>query len=536
MGALEEEEPGLEGPSSNVDKLLEQHKGILEACLANRMLDQLAYFKVTDSHLSAERINAARLKVYDGVPAFLLDILPTSDAERSSSTLRLAEALLRDFNAYSLGAVAGAGKTRQAFEHASLHFSLYFIVGAAMNNPGSGDMQDCVLYLLAYVGQDLEANDRLAEKQLRALVVARLLILNRLLSMSKEAGTVLTPKSFLLLQLNLGSSFKQDLCLHLYRIVRELNVTEVDAKLDGLAASVRELTGQLKIPIFVDEAHILALRLHEFPSRSNPDAPRPLLNEIYRILGAAIRSWGFSLVLIGSGLEMEDLEAVLTGVEKSGMGSPDEVLQLRISDGFYEREEHRRCLLKYTALSPQACNAIFRLLQGRFRFTIGFLNRYLQDPNGNWKKVLEKMQSVDPNSTVSALQTQLMRLGNSRASRIQQEGHEASVMEVVKYSVFNRLVGRRNFTWAWSEQRDAIRVVFAPLKEVTDSESGGSSAEICEPLSILAVLRAWYGGSPSRLCRQHNDAAAPWAIRKGLRSGGLYTLPPRGDFRWADRR
>lgn len=177
-------------------------------------------------------------------------------------------------------------------------------------------------------------------------------------------------------------------------------------------------------------------------------------------------------------------------------------MQLRISDGFYEREEHRRYLLKYTALSPQACNAIFRLLQGRFRFTIGFLNRYLQDRNGNWKRVLEQMQSVDPNSTVSALQTQLMRLGNSRVSRIQQEGHEASVMEVVKYSVFHRLVGRRNFTWGWPVQRDALRVGFAPLKEVTNNESGVASAENSEPLSILAVLRAWYGGSASRLCRE----------------------------------
>jgi hypothetical protein len=246
-----------------------------------------------------------------------------------------------------------------------------------------------------------------------------------------------------------------------------------------------------------------------------------------------------SLVLSGSVLEMEDLEAVLTGLEKNDTAGPDGVLQLRISDGFYEREEHRRYLLKYTALSPQVCNVIFRLLQGRFRFTIGFLIRYLRDPIGDWKKALEKMRSTDPTSTVSKLQKQLLKLtergapGEARASRIQQGGQGASVVEVVKYCVFNRLVGRRNFTWLHSVQREALRVGFAPFREVEDSESGASSAQISEPLSILAVLRAWYGGRASRLCREvasmvmqltHEQSA------RGFRGGGLHTRPPGEDF------
>jgi hypothetical protein len=164
-----------------VESVLEQHKESLDACLADKLLEQLPVFQVKDSHPSAKSIRAARLLVYDGVPAFLLHNLPTCEEERSPSTLRLAQELEREFDAFSPGAVQGAGKTRQVFEHASLHFSPYFIGGNAQNNPGSADMRECVLHLSSLIGPDLEVNHRLAEKQLLALVVARLIILDHLL-------------------------------------------------------------------------------------------------------------------------------------------------------------------------------------------------------------------------------------------------------------------------------------------------------------------------------------------------------------------
>jgi hypothetical protein len=159
----------------SVESVLEQHKESLGACLADKLLEQLPVFQVKDSHPLAESIRAARLQVYDGAPAFLLHNLPTCEEERSPSTLHLAQELEREFDAFSFGAVQGAGKTRQVFEHASLHFSLYFIGGNAQNNPGSADMRECVLHLSSLIGPDLLVNHRLAEKQLLALVVARLI-------------------------------------------------------------------------------------------------------------------------------------------------------------------------------------------------------------------------------------------------------------------------------------------------------------------------------------------------------------------------
>jgi hypothetical protein len=255
----------------------------------------------------SKAISRLYVPMVSGRPLLLLHNLPRNGSGGLVDTNYLATSLGPESSkrlAVILGA-SGSGKSRTVIELLCKKFGFYFTcaTGGTEHAVGSRDMQEMVDKIKSKCGNPnmVAANDDYATRYLTSLVMARVYILNFLLS---RAGITVTPYEWTMMQLFPLSV--NDVFLVVSRIFRQLSSSVGLLRMDGWLMQLQTASGQRRFPLVIDEAQKLLNTQHVFSSFSEKENGR---RPLYTLLIRHLTNTGLFFVMpCGSGLSLKAAE------------------------------------------------------------------------------------------------------------------------------------------------------------------------------------------------------------------------------------
>ena len=281
-------------------------------------------------------------------------------------------------------ATSGAGKTRRIFEYLSVNYGLYFLGQGGGLNWGSDDLGEC--YAKGIEKNSSKQNYDIVTCNIQVLVYVRCLLFEKI---TAKLGKKPTPYQWLLLQLFPVHFFGWDVfndlsesCITEGRV--SLRPTVVLDELTSRAAlkSLKYDTHKLHKSIFVDEAQYL-LEQHGtdgyFLSEINEDTERTGFSAVLKAFFHSKSVLGAYPLFSGTGISIEDVEdAFKSSMAKlPGMKLPESFFHRFDQFGPAEIEQYMENFIDLTDISKPVKTHVFKWLQGRPRWTAGFIESYL---------------------------------------------------------------------------------------------------------------------------------------------------------------
>jgi hypothetical protein len=230
--------------------------------------------------------------------------------------------------------------------------------------------------LKQYLTDDPEENDRCALKFTRAILLARLFILSKVLRHKSN----ITPRQWLLMQLLPMQITKEDFWVPISRVFRGLQEEVQDELISEFINNLQPLIPipqqAERLPIVIDEAQTAIGLYKDRFSATQPGQLRPFFAILLRTV-LNLSTGKLCLVLSGTGM-IEDIRVhTSSAIAKSGGATYKNFFSMH--NGFYEYEEMKKFIRRFLPLDDKLIGATFKIFRGRRRFVVQFLEHALKD-------------------------------------------------------------------------------------------------------------------------------------------------------------
>jgi len=275
--------------------------------LAKRNL--LASYNPKNEHPCFKYINAARIPTEDGnkSAALILHGLPEADGKGyvdEDTIKRMTEAMAKR-EWFMLIGTSGAGKTRSIYELLCRTYGIYLTLhaGKKYGNMGSRDL-DIASDNLKLSREDPKRNSKIALSRVRAVLAARLFVLQKLLP-------YLTPKKWLLIQLLPGciGLTSSDFWVDLWTVFVDSRGSDLKRYINETTTAILARVQQPQLPVAIDEAQA-AISLHANLFHATRESIH--MRSFFAILLRAVlelSNSGLRAILSGTGLRIADVRS-----------------------------------------------------------------------------------------------------------------------------------------------------------------------------------------------------------------------------------
>lgn len=289
---------------------------------------------------------------------------------------------------------SGSGKTRLLFEGLWVNWGFYITARTQPEGVGSSDLEEVLSDMgtgrLTPITDEnhataLTQNQEVASLRFLLILYCRIFIFRVFLECASAMPGGITANHkgrWLLVQIAPRTLLLRDVFKALVRLMGRASKQYLLESIEQDLSQVNKLLKLESTNLFcvLDEAQIPTNKFLDcFRSETDPTQPRPILREI-------IHTWTQTLpnlIVSGTGLSMQDLEAVFSSVVAKEDGIRSEV----VTDiGAFDNEEEQRAYLQYYCppgfLDKELGRAVaFRSgywLHGRHRFTATYISRLIQ--------------------------------------------------------------------------------------------------------------------------------------------------------------
>ncbi|KAF9172646.1 hypothetical protein BGX21_007222 [Mortierella sp. AD011] len=475
---------------------------------------------------------------------------PDSNSKAREILARISE---KNYSSYPIFGASGCGKTRTVMDMLGLNWGFYF--NGSKDDRGSDDVKELVSLVETRLGDNLLINNRITKSITACLLLARVSILSRCLTVSNGR---MTPSKWMLLQVCsqvLGEVHwkdsrpsRTDLFLSLFeRMANSLGKFDFLSLNKLLRARFDILTKVLpgwlpndsKFLLILDEAQSLGEALpDQFRSeQDNLNIKRPILSPFFHGLEelSEVPSQ-ICTIPCGTGFCVYDLAWV--GVAGKASKAFREVLDdprfkragsfprwddqakvkayFRTIDLYLEKQGHPTSALKLKDLiNDQVCEMLYAWFRGRLRPMISVIEDVIQYGDaGQWRKSIMQLMSALTNPTIeesgnlcyelSRILKQILKDGDSGLKT------NADIRENLRRAVKNKLLFGKDYKLECSEpilvQASFARIVDDLGKEVTI---------IDEPIAFEAAVNYFQKDDPGLIQLLGNglsDAPTPGSM------------------------
>ncbi len=245
---------------------------------------------------------------------------------------------------------------------------------AGYDNPGSKDLDTAIFKMgRGFKEDDPRANTAIALKYIRCALAARLFILSKLLKKAKAQGQFLEPRKWLLLQLlpsNIGIGY--DFWVELSNVFYDDTYEGIENFIKHQFQKMEKLTNQKQIPVIFDETqNAIEVYKDKFHS-SDYNTRRPLYTILLRSI-EWIHMNNTCIIMSGTGLKVEAIEKSSGSLiaKPGGFLTTEDFFGVI---GEFKNISEMHCFIQnFLPLSKEQLEKIFIIMQGRYRFTIKFL-------------------------------------------------------------------------------------------------------------------------------------------------------------------
>ena len=472
---------------------------VVEAILGNNANYALKTLTVDESHPCHNEINAQNIPVIGDNKQlfFVLHGLPERGHNGFVSREKLeqlAEKTDKDEWMILLG-TSGAGKTRSVFEMLCGRFGVYITMVPGqqhVTNLGSRDLFEAIDEVKKLKKRNRPTwNSDMALTMTRAVLVGRLFVLHKLLELRNDN---FTPKTWLLMQ-NIPKyslNGREDLWLTMSKVFQSARNSDLASYIGKLVSDILKITDthtqkQKRLPIVIDEIQEAVDMLKDTFSAKTSEYRRSLVAILLRMAcGMEVDRSNLSTVLCGTGLRYSDLinELGSASYEKNIPVTTRDIVC--IDEGFDTIERMKSFIERFVGVntfSDHQMRRIFGYLQGRFRFTVKFLESFVNISTEN-NSTVDYLIGRALDTTVNHLVEQL----KINIDRLQQASDDIWLKvenAIIEYHIFSSPVILKKYDTAF-----AVEVGLGQLKYTEDSPIGIMVVSgFSEPLAIIAYFQ-----------------------------------------------